>query len=443
MPKFKPHILVIDDEASMLLTYKSILKHDYTPILVNSGEQGLEKLAKTAVPLVLLDMIMSGMDGLEVLKKIKAQNGDVEVVMVTAIKEVKKAVLAMKLGAYDYITKPFEMDELLSVVAKTLEHRNLIQENIYLRQKVWQCVDLIGKSSMMQQVFGLIDKYAPTDSTVLITGESGTGKELVAQAIHKKSGRADKPFVVINCAALPDNLIEAELFGYEKGAFTGAETQKIGKFELASTGTLFLDEIGCLKPNMQAKLLRVLQDNKVERLGGGVAIETDVRIIAATNLDLKKAIKENVFREDLFYRLDVLSVKLPPLRDRKDDIPLLLDSFLAHFNQELNKNIAGFSAEALQVLIGYDWPGNIRELQNLVEKLVVLGQDKIEIKAFDFSLTSNVVPQKLKNALAEYECRHIKAILATVKGNQTKAAQVLGIHRVTLISKMKVLGIKA
>jgi two-component system response regulator AtoC len=448
MNKSRPKILVIEDENSMLLTYRSILKASYDAVPANKAKEGLAAFGQANYPLVLLDMMMPDMSGLETLKEIKKINKNTEVVIVTAVTDIRSAVQAIKLGAYDYITKPFEAEELLSIMGKALEKRSLVRENIYLRQALEEkgsFLDLIGRAPAIQKVFGLIDKIALTGSTVLITGESGTGKELAAQAIHKKSPRAPKPFVVVNCAALPEALIESELFGHERGAFTGALERKEGKFELADEGTIFLDEIGCLPLALQSRLLRVLQDNCVERVGGGKPVQVDVRVIAATNLKMEAAVKDGKFREDLYYRLNVLRVHLPSLRDRREDIPLFLEYFLDKYNREFNKKIAGFRPEALQLLSEYDWPGNVRELQNLIERIVALAENGSLVSAEDIPLENtfyNLIKKGLKEALADFERRYIRNALAEAGGNQTKAAAILGVHRTTLISKMEQLGLK-
>jgi DNA-binding NtrC family response regulator len=448
MNKSKPKILVIEDENSMLLTYRSILKTSYDTVLANNGKEGLAALGQANYPLVLLDMMMPDMNGLEVLKEIKKIDNNSEVIIVTAVHDIRSAVQTIKLGAYDYITKPFEAEELLSLIEKALEKRSLVRENTYLRQALEEkgsFLDLIGRAAVIKKVFGLIDKIALTDSTVLITGESGTGKELAAQAIHKKSPRAPKPFVVVNCAALPEPLIESELFGHERGAFTGALERKEGKFELADEGTIFLDEIGCLPLALQSRLLRVLQDNCVERVGGSKPVQVDVRVVAATNMKIEEAVKDGKFREDLYYRLNVLRVHMPSLRDRWEDIPLFLDYFLDKYNREFNKRIKGFSPEALQLLSEYDWPGNVRELQNLIERIVALADNESLVSAEDIPLENachNLIKKGLKEAKADFEKRYIRNALAEAGGNQTKAAEILGVHRTTLISKMEQLGIK-
>ena len=448
MIKVKPNILVVDDEESMLKTYKSVLKNSYNVTPINNSQAALDLLKNDNFSLVLLDIKMPNMDGIETLQKIKEIDKNIEVIMVTAVHDIKSAVQTIKLGAYDYITKPFEVEELLSIVEKALEKRSLVRENVYLRQALEEkgsYLDLIGKTEIIKRIFNLIDKVAATDSTVFVTGESGTGKELIAHAIYKKSPRANKPFIVVNCAAIPESLMESELFGYERGAFTGALERKEGKFELASGGTIFLDEIGCMKASLQSKLLRVLQDNVVERVGGRTPIQVDVRIIAATNLDIKEAIKKGEFREDLFYRLNIIPIHLPPLRERKEDIPHFLNYFLDKYNKEFNKKIKGFNKDALELLTEYAWPGNVRELENLVERMVVISEKEEYISAEDIPLENtsrNIIKKSLKEALMEFEKRYIKNALAEAGGNQTKAAEILGIHRTTLISKMEQLGLK-
>ncbi|MBU1026410.1 MAG: sigma-54 dependent transcriptional regulator, partial [Candidatus Margulisbacteria bacterium] len=361
----KPAILAVDDEADMRQTYKSILQNKYKVTTASSGKDAVKIIQAEAISLVLLDIRMPGQDGIETLKQIKAQDPETEVIMVSASKDIASAVEAMKLGAFDYVTKPFDVKELLILIEKVLEKISLVKENLYLKDSLAQATtycDLIGQTPQMQNLFQTIEKVAPTDSTVLIHGESGTGKELVARAIHKKSQRADQPFIALNCAAIPENLFESELFGHERGSFTGALERKLGKFELADGGSLFLDEIGCMPPGVQARLLRVLQDNMIERVGGGKPFQVDVRVVAATNLEMKEAIANKKFREDLYYRLNVLRMHLPPLRERKGDIALLLRSFLDKFNKDLKKSIKGFDPTAIELLTNYNWPGNVREL---------------------------------------------------------------------------------
>lgn len=442
MNKSKPNLLVVDDEESMRKTYQAILRDAYRVTLVSNGREALEKLESDNFSLVILDMMLPDMNGIKILQKARELDRNLEIVMVTAARDTKSAVQSIKLGAYDYLTKPFEVEELLSIIEKALEKRLLARENVYLRQVLEEkgpYLDLLGQTEIIKKVFDLINKIACTDCTVLITGESGTGKELTAHAIHKKSPRANKPFVVVNCAAVPESLIESELFGHERGAFTGALERREGKFELADGGTIFLDEIGCMPLALQSRLLRVLQDGSVERIGGGNPVQVDVRVIAATNMKMEEAIKKGELREDLYYRLNVIRVQMPPLRERREDIPLFLNYFLDKYNKEFNKKIQGFSAEALGRLIEYDWRGNVRELQNLVERVVALSDGGTLVSVEDLPLENsfhNMIKTGLKEALAEFEKRYIKNALTETGGNQTKAAELLGVHRTTLISKM-------
>ena len=448
MAKTKPTILAIDDDESILKTYKSVLKNAYNVVTITRASRALELVGDGNFSLILLDLMMPDMDGIEALKRIKEIDHNLEVVMITAVRDVKSAVQAMRLGAYDYISKPFEAEELVAVVEKAMEKHSLVRENMYLRQVLEEkdtYLNLLGKTEIMQRIFETISKISEADSTVLITGKSGTGKELVAHAIHNKSARSHKPFVVVNCAAIPDTLIESDLFGHEKGSFTGAIERKQGKFELADEGTIFLDEIGCMKPPMQSKLLRVLEDNLIQRVGGGKAVQVDVRVIAATNLDLEESIRNREFRDDLYYRLNVLRVHLPPLHERKEDIPLLLNHFLQKFNKECNKKIKCFSREAQARLMAYDWPGNVRELQNVVERVVALSGNKDVIPAEDIPIGSDsrsVIKKHFREAQADFERKYVKQALLEAGGNQTKAAKRLGINRTTLIAKMKQLGVK-
>ena len=365
-------ILAIDDEKDMLTTYESILKKKYQLSLAENASEALTAIENNEPDLLLLDLRMPETDGLELLKKIRPLYPEIDIIVVSASKDIADAVEAMKLGAIDYISKPFEVSELLITIEKALEKHALIKENYYLKEMLKETTsycNLIGQSQVMRRVFSTIEKVAPTESTILIHGESGTGKELVARAIHQKSRRSDKPFVAVNCAAIPENLLESELFGHERGSFTGAHDRKLGKFELADEGTLFLDEIGCMSAAMQSKLLRVLEHKIIERLGGEKGVKVDVRIISATNIDFQKSIDEGKFRADLFYRLNVIPIELPPLRERKDDTRLLAEYFVKKFNKELNKNITSIADATLDDLVGYDWPGNVRELRDLVRAI--------------------------------------------------------------------------
>src|SRR5438477_2663917 len=360
----RPTILVVDDDAGLRESFRLILDDEFEVIDVPAGAQALEVVRSSQVDVVLLDIRLPEMDGIEVLERIKQIDEQVEVILVTAVKTVKTAVAAMKLGAFDYVTKPFEEDELLATIRRALQKRSLEREVVYLRTELARRTsldDIVGHHAEMQRLFRTIAQVAATTSTVLISGESGTGKELVARAIHRMGPRRDKPFVAVNPAAISDTLVESELFGHEKGAFTGAYQRKPGRFELAQGGTLFLDEIASLKPEMQAKLLRVLQERELERVGGTRPVRIDARIIVATNVDLRQAVADGKFREDLYYRLNVVPVAVPPLRDRRDDVPLLVAHFVRRYTQAFNKRLEGLTPEALKALHDYPWPGNVRE----------------------------------------------------------------------------------
>jgi len=442
----RPVILVVDDEPGLRESFRLILDDEYEVIDVPDGPAALDVLRSSQVDVVLLDIRLPGMDGIEVLERIKALDEAVEVILVTAVKTVRTAVAAMKLGAFDYLTKPFEEDELLSLVRRALERRSLEREVVYLRSELERRHDfdeLVGQHPEMQKLYRLVTNVARTPTTVLITGESGTGKELIARAIHRQSPRRDKPFVAVNPAAIPETLMESELFGHEKGAFTGAFQRKLGKFELAQGGTLFLDEIATLKPELQAKLLRVLQEREIERVGAGRAIKIDVRIIAATNVDLTGAVATGAFRDDLYYRLNVVHLTVPPLRDRREDIPLLVQHFIRRYNGEFGKRIEGPAPEALAALCAYHWPGNVRELQNVVERSVVLvesGTVGLDDLPLELSVgaagaeSSEAVP--LNEASDRFERQMVIRMLDRVDGNVSEAARALGIHRNSLKAKL-------
>lgn len=447
MNKERPAVLVIDDEEDLRLTLRSILKKDYSPQLASSGKEGLKLLKGQSFALVLLDIRMPEMDGLTVLKKIKELNDSLPVVMVTASRDVKSAVEAMKAGAEDFISKPFEVEELLAVIEKVAEKAELKKENQYLKEVLKDAEsygDLIGQTPGIKKIMGLIAQTAPTDSTILITGESGTGKEIAAKAIHKLSKRKNGPFIALNCGAIPENLLESELFGHERGAFTGALDRRIGKFELSDGGTIFLDEIGTMSANMQSKLLRVLEDHKIERVGGGSPIEVDVRVLAATNIDFPKHIREGKFREDLYYRLNVIPLHMPSLKDRKDDIPLFVTYFIEKFNRELGKKVKEISSEVLAYLKSYDFPGNVRELKNIIERAVALCQgDQLMMEnLLTPTVSGSTGAKSLKSALEEFEANYIKAALNETNGVQSVAAKKLGLHRTTLHARMNALGLK-
>ncbi len=451
----KPTVLVVDDDLGARESLGIILEDEYEVLKAESGQKALEIIEEQAVNVVLLDVKMPGLDGIETLKRIKERDEGVEVIMVSGLNILKKAVDAIKLGAFDYILKPFDPEEILTAVERALERQRMRRELSYFRgetERLWEAVEIVSQDPRMKEIFEVIGKVAYTTTTVLITGESGTGKELVARAIHRAGPRREKPFVAINCASIPAELMESELFGYEKGAFTGAYTQTIGKFEYADGGTLFLDEISTLRLDLQAKLLRAIEEKRIQRIGSARPIPVDVRIIAATNVDLKQLVEEGKFRQDLFFRLNVLPLHLPPLRERKGDIPLLLDYFVKKFNEKYRRKVKGFTAEAVKALQQYHWPGNVRELENLVERLVVLTEEEREIGLPDLPVEVLVgkgmvegIPVAelgLIKAREEFERRLISKVLELTGGNQSEAARILKIHRNTLIQKMEQLGLK-
>ncbi|AEH22993.1 two component, sigma54 specific, transcriptional regulator, Fis family [Thermodesulfobacterium geofontis OPF15] len=433
-------ILFIDDEINSLKTISVILKkHNYTVFTAQTVEEGISQLQKHKPHCLLLDYRLPGKDGIEMLKWLKKENINIPVIMLTAYGTIEKAVEAMKLGAFHYLVKPVDPTVLLETIKEAISKHEILshQEDIS-----YKFPEIIAKSQAMREIFYIIEMVADSNSNVLITGESGTGKELVARAIHRLSKRKNHPFIVVDCATIPDNLLESELFGYEKGAFTGATERKIGLIELANSGTIFLDEIGDLSLNLQKKLLRFLQEREIQRLGSLNKIKVDVRVIAATNRDLERAVKEGVFREDLYWRLNVVRIHLPPLRERKEDIPLLVQHFVQKFAKENNRPIPTIEPEVLDVLLNYDWPGNVRELANVIERAVILSTSGVislkhlpkrilgkESKTNDFSLNT-------LNLLEMEKALIIKALNET-GWNQTKAAQLLGISRKQLRTKMK------
>lgn len=443
----KSTILIVDDEKSLRDSMKILLSDSYNVIFAVDGKEAIQKVQEFIPDLVLLDIRLPEIDGLEVLRHIKDIEPDLDVIMVTAMNTVEHAVEAIKAGAYDYVTKPFDIAAISTLIAKVLEQKELKKENLYLKEEIakkYQFQKIIGKTSAMQDIFSIIAQISKNDATVLILGESGTGKELVARAIHNLSNRSSRLFVPINCAAIPENLLESELFGHERGAFTNAFERKLGKFEIAEGGTLFLDEIGSLPISMQGKLLRALQEREIERVGGDKRIPIDVRIISATNTDLQKAIRDEKFRKDLYYRLNVLPINLPPLRERKEDIPLLIEHFISIYNLEFGKKIKGFTPEAYKALTAYNWPGNIRELQNLVERLVVLSAinvipiNKLPKELFLENELYNIIEENKNNlslhdASVKFESAFIKKALEKSGGKKSHAAKLLGIHRNTLL----------
>jgi two-component system response regulator PilR (NtrC family) len=442
----KEKILVADDEKSMREFLEIMLrKEGYRVTLASNGEEAVRWAEREIFDLALLDIRMPKVDGLSALKKIKTLSPETVVIVITAFASADTAIRAMKEGAYDYITKPFKVDEIKLIIRNALEKKNLEKENLLLKQVVqerYHFGNIVGQSPKMLELYRLLEKVAPTKTNILITGESGTGKELVAKAIHYNSPRKDKPFVTLNCGAIPESLIESELFGHMKGAFTDAVSTKKGLFEVADEGTIFLDEISELPLMMQVKLLRVIQDKEFKRVGGTEDIRVDVRIISATNKDLEEAVREKRFREDLFYRLNVIQIKLPPLRERKEDIPLLADHFLKKYSEELGKSITRISPEALQFLMNYDFPGNVRELQNIIERAVALEtgsqlslenlssylENQLPAKkgAFDIDFPEEGID--LEKVVADLEKMLLLKALDRAKGVKKKAAELLRIN---------------
>ncbi len=442
-------ILIVDDEPFNLdLLEQELSERGYAIERANNGTEALAKADSSQPDLILLDYMMPDMNGVEVLKEIRASGNDVPVVMITAYGTIERAVQAMKEGAYDFIPKPFEPDHLALIVQKALERERLKREVEILSQEVGERYRLaVGKSAKMNHAIDLAKKAASSKSTILLLGESGTGKEIFGRSIHNWSERKDKPFIAINCVGLSKELLESDLFGHEKGSFTGAHQLKRGKMELAHGGTVFLDEVGDASPEVQTKLLRFLQEREFERVGGTKSISVDVRIIAATNRDLDRAVKEGRFREDLYHRLNVVSINLPPLRERKEDIPVLAQSFLQRFSREAKKNFAEISREAQEKLLAYDWPGNVRELANVIERAIVLGQGP-EITPHD--LPHRIIGTDMKTPLDSLSYHEavdatrrelvVKA-LAQAQGNRAAAAKALGLHRTHLLKLIKSLGI--
>ncbi len=445
-------ILVIDDDPRILkLIVKILMVNDYKVVTASNGESGIKKLESNDYDLVFTDLIMPDIGGMEVLNHAMAKSPKTMCIIITGHGTIKSSVEAIKNGAFDFITKPISPKELLIVVERALKFKSLAEENVRLKKELrGKYTNLIGTSNAIKKIYDFIEKVADTDGTVLITGASGTGKELIARAIHYNSSRSDKPMVVINCGAIPETLLESELFGHEKGAFTGAHKCRIGRFELANSGTIFLDEIGEMSPALQVKLLRVLQEQKFERVGGTKTIHVDLRFIAATNKNLTTAINKETFREDLYYRLNVIPIKVPTLEQRKSDIPLLIDFFLKNFQKGKEKRITGFSPEAMDALYAYDWPGNVRELENLVKRLTILCDN--HIVKFD-DLSENIQKQSrsiqpleevilekeidLSDMVKDYEKRLILEALKKSNLVKSKAAKLLNINRTTLVAKIK------
>ncbi len=452
-----PSILVIDDKESMRnMLAKTLEAEGYEVDIARDGEIGLEKTREKRFDLVLTDLKLPKMDGLEVLSSIKDSDPETAVIVMTAYGTIETAVQAIKQGAFDFLAKPFDVDHLNVLIQRALENRRLLAENVLLREELAQSLgftEIIGKSEKMKEVTRLVKKVTSSDTTVLLSGESGTGKELFARAIHSLSPRKKDPYVAINCAAIPRELLENELFGSEKGAYTGAVTRKMGKFEIAEKGTIFLDEIGDLDIALQAKILRVLQEKRFERLGGTKTLDVDVRVIAATNYDLKKAIERKTFREDLYYRLSVFPIFIPPLRDRREDVPELADFFIRKYCMEMKKEKKNLSREALGLMDKYHWPGNVRELENTIERAIILCEGKkILPEHLAIRLPSNAeirlregagLKEVGQHAQAEAEKAMILRVLNQTRGNKRKTSDILKIDYTTLFEKIKKYNIDA
>lgn len=457
--KERASILLIDDEESSRQALMLILKASYNVTGAGNGHEARQRLAAEQYDLVITDLRLPDCSGIDILKQIKQYSPATEVILITGHASAETAVSAMKEGAFDYITKPLNMEELWIILTKAMEQRKLLSENIYLKKQLrekYSFANIIGNSPAMQNVFNLMQRIIKTDSTILIMGESGTGKEIVAKSIHFNSPRQDKPFVAVHCGAIPETLLESELFGHAKGAFTGAHKEKIGKFESANRGTIFLDEIGTMPLHLQIKLLRVLQEQEIERVGSNNTVKLDVRIIAATNLSLEKEVKNGRFREDLFYRLNVIPLVVPPLRERKEDIVPLSRHFLTKYCKEMKRPEMGISRQALEAMELYDWPGNVRELENAVERLVALtdgdtinitdlpdtiGRQHGNMISFNLEMSENGLD--FAATMGEIETRIISRALALTDNVKARTASLLRMNRTTLVEKMKRLGMDA
>ncbi|NPA95811.1 MAG: sigma-54-dependent Fis family transcriptional regulator [Thermodesulfobacteria bacterium] len=457
-------ILVVDDSPDIRFTMSEVLKtKGFSVESASDGQEAIEMLENRFFDIVLTDLSMPRKTGMDVLRYVTENSPETICIIITGFGTIQGAVEALKIGAYDYLCKPIKPDEVTILIDKALEVRDLKRENRSLKKELksrYGFDNIIGTSKPMQEVFRLVEKVADTDSTVLITGESGTGKELIAHSIHYASDRKDGPFIPVNCAAIPEELLESELFGHEKGAFTHAIKTRIGRFELANKGTIFLDEIGEMSPSLQVKLLRVLQERKFERVGGVKTISVDIRVVAATNQDLETAVKEGRFREDLYYRLNVIPIHVPPLRERRSDIPLLAKYFLEKYCKGKRKGVQGISDEAMEILVRYDWPGNVRELENIIERMVILANGDIITKedlplqivekagcSPGFLAVSGEAMEfpdeglSLSQAVSELEKTLILKALERTGGVKNRAAKLLKMNRTTLIEKMKKLGL--
>ncbi|MEK6534196.1 MAG: sigma-54 dependent transcriptional regulator [Thermodesulfobacteriota bacterium] len=449
----KRRILVVDDEESHRIMLRAVLSADgYAVAEASDGTEAVRAVGKEAFDLILMDIRMTNMDGIEALTEIRKISPLVPILIMTAYASVKTAVEALKAGAFDYLTKPLDIEELKILIEKALEHYHLRAENLVLKERLGDRFDfsrIIGRGRKMKSLLETLAMVAPSDATVLLMGESGTGKEVVANAIHQNSPRAGQPFIKVSCAALPETLLESELFGHEKGAFTGAVSRREGRFQLAHRGTLFLDEVGEMSTAIQTKLLRVLQEKEFEPVGGVRTVKVDIRLITATNLELDKEVAAGRFREDLYYRLNVVPIVLPPLRERKEDIPPLADHFLAIYREKNRKFLKGISGKALDLLVRYDWPGNIRELENCIERAVIMAREEAIVPA-DFPPQIRMLSMEGERdgfdipygiSLDEMERALIVKTLAETGGNRTKTAEVLGINRRTLQNKLRQYGL--
>jgi DNA-binding NtrC family response regulator len=443
----QPAILIVDDEPIVQQSLAEWFRSDgYEVDSAGNAKEALRKVAEGHYDIALVDIKMPGMDGLELQARLAEVAPSLTVIMITAFASVDSAVKALKAGAYDYVTKPFDPDELSHLVRRAVEHRSLRSENIRLKESLEVIAGkakIIGSSPAMRRVLKLVDAVSATDATVLIRGESGTGKELVARAIHHHSPRRYNPMVVVNCGALAEGVLESELFGHEKGAFTGAQYRHKGKFEMADGGTIFLDEIGAITAKVQVELLRVLEDKVVTRVGGQTPIPVDFRVVAATNQDLEMMVETDDFREDLFWRLNVFTIDIPPLRERVTDIPLLAEHFLQQFCLAMNRRAATITPEAIEVLSAYSWPGNVRELENAIERAIVVGKDcVIRTEDLPSRVRGGAMKQGAGGSLADVEMAHIRTVLDDLNWNISKAAEALGVDRGTLYNKIKKYGLQ-
>jgi len=452
-------VLIVDDEPGVRDAVRMVFEDTCEVLQAATGEQALEVLQGNEVDLVMLDHRMPGESGIDVLPRLLAVDPSIVVVLATAVRDVRMAVEAMRRGAYDYLTKPFDVEEIRLVVRRGLEKRALAREVVSLRSALAEGPPpapngfeaMVGRHPVMVRIYQLIAQIGESAVTVLITGESGTGKELIARAVHHQSGRRGAPFVAVNVAAIPETLLESELFGHEKGAFTGAIARKLGRFELAHGGTVFLDEIGSMRLDLQAKLLRVLQEREIERLGGSRPVPVDVQVLAATNVNLRQAVRERTFREDLFYRLNVVPIHVPPLRERRDDIPRLVRHFVRKIARESRRDVRDVSAGALDALTRYDWPGNVRELENVIHRAVVLARGpviQLQDVPLDVAMPETArVPDtagatSLREACDQFERQYVLRVLERVHWNVSRAARLLGVHRNTILAKVAAWGVR-